>query len=295
MTMEKLAKRTPSAVLVVLAVVLPAFWMPSLGVCILLVTISTLALLEFYHLLERTGGKSFQWLGMIFGMLLIVATWLELSLETTFRLSPEPVVLATMVLALFLRLFPQKMNGDPLATAACTIFGVLYVTMLFNFFTKLVFTWEPPGLLGFTGKTGRLLFFYLLAVVKTSDIGAYFIGSKWGRHKLIPRISPGKTWEGSIGGILSGLAGSIVFHLICGGKLGQVTMGWFDVLTLGLFLPLLGMAGDLSESMLKRSGGIKDSSGIVPGMGGVLDILDSLLFAVPALYIYAAYVLTPSI
>ncbi len=291
MTMEKLAKRLPSGCIVVLAVVLPVFYVPSLGVCILLVTISTLALLEFYHLLERTGGKSFQWLGMIFGALLITATWLELSFESSFRLSPEPVVLTVMVLALFLRLFPQKMNGDPLATAACTIFGVLYISMLFNYFTKLVFTWEPAGLLGVTGTTGRLLFFYLLAVVKISDIGAYFIGSRWGHHKLIPRISPGKTWEGSIGGILCGLAGSIVFHLVCGGRMGQLTVSWVDTLVLGLLLPLLGIAGDLSESMLKRSGGIKDSSGIVPGMGGVLDILDSLLFAVPALYIYAAYVL----
>ncbi len=291
MTMEKLAKRIPSGFIVVLAVVLPAFYMPSLGVCILLVTISTLALLEFYHLLARTGGESFQWIGMIFGALLIVATWLELALESSFRLSPEPVVLTVMVVALFLRLFPQKMNGDPLATAACTIFGVLYISMLFNYFTKLVFTWEPPGLLGFTGTTGRLLFFYLLSVVKTSDIGAYFIGSRWGRHKLIPRISPGKTWEGSIGGILCGLSGSIVFHLVCSGRMGQLTVSWLDTLALGLLLPLLGMAGDLSESMLKRSAGIKDSSGIVPGMGGVLDILDSLLFAVPAFYIYAAYVL----
>jgi phosphatidate cytidylyltransferase len=293
MTMEKLTKRLPSGILVLLAVILPAYYMPSLGIYILIITISTLALLEFYHLLERIGGKSFRILGMLFGMALITGTWIELALKTKLPVEAEPMIIAVMVPTLFLRLLPQKTNGAPLATAAYTIFGVLYVSVLFNFFTKLVFRWDPAGILGFVGPTGRLLFFYILATVKVSDIGAYFIGSKWGRRKLIPRISPGKTWTGSIGGILCGLAGSLVFRLVCGKHLGELTMSWLDAFFLGLLLPLVGIAGDLGESMLKRSGGIKDSSGIIPGMGGVLDVLDSLLFAAPVLYIYATYVLAP--
>ena len=167
--MEKLTKRIPSGALVLLAVILPAFRLPSLGVCILLITISSLALLEFYRLLELTGGKAFKWVGVLFGAMIIAATWASRALETGTRWELEPVLLAALAITVFLRLFPQKNNDQPLVTAACTVFGVLYASVLFNYFTKLVFAWEPGGIANFVGVTGRRFFFYQLAVVKFSD------------------------------------------------------------------------------------------------------------------------------
>lgn len=290
--MDKLVKRIPSGLIVVTAITLAAFCIPSLGVCILLATISTLALLEFYHLLGLTGIPSFRGLGVLFGVLIIIATWASHILVIGDQW--EPVLLAALVVAVSIRQLPQKRNGQPLATVAGTVLGVLYVPLLFNYFTKLVFSWEPPGTLGFVSTTGRLLFFYLLAVVKLSDVGAYLIGSRWGRHKLIPRISPGKTWEGCFGGIGFGFIASLVFFLVCRGQLGCVTLHGLDAVVLGVLLPTIGMVGDLTESVLKRTAGVKDSSSLVPGLGGALDILDSLLFAVPVLYVYTAYVLAPS-
>lgn len=290
-TMEEPLKRTLSGGVAVVAVVSAAFLMPSLGVCILLAAISTLAILEFYRLMEMTGVKSFKGLGVLSGGLVIVVTWISRMQEIGGRWEPEPALLAMLVVAVFLRLFPQKHNGRPLHTAASTVFGVLYVSVLFNYLTKLLYAWEPAGVLSPVGPTGRLFFFYLLAVVKFSDIGAYLVGSRWGRHKLIPRISLGKTMEGCAGGVASGLVASLVFFLAGQGRMGAVSMSALDAAVLGILLPLLGLAGDLSESVLKRSAGMKDSSSIIPGLGGVLDILDSMLFTVPALYFYAVHVL----
>ncbi len=162
---------------------------------------------------------------------------------------------------------------------AVTVFGIMYVSFLFNFFTKLMVSWGDGD--------GRILVLYLIAVVKFTDIGAYFIGCGFGRHKMFPRLSPAKSWEGSLGGVLTGLGASVVFFLITGGDLGVVRLAWPDVFALGLLLSVAGVLGDLAESLVKRAGGVKDSSNVIQGMGGTLDLLDSLLFAAPVLYVYA--------
>lgn len=290
--MEKEAKRIPSGAIALLAVVLPAFLLPSLGICIFLMAIAAFGTLEFYRLLELAGTKSFAGLGVFFGALLVGATWLSMAFPTGPRWNVEPFLLTAMIIAVFLRLLPQKNNGHPLSSAGGTILGVLYVSFLFNYFTKLAFAWERVGWMDFVGSTGRMFFFYLLTVVKLADVGAYVVGSKWGTHKLIPRISPAKTWEGCFAALAFGLAGSLIFFLLSGRHLGMVVMKARDAVALGLLLPIMGIAGDLSESMLKRSANVKDSGAIAPGLGGVLDILDSLLFAVPALYYYAIHVLS---
>ena len=135
--------------------------------------------------------------------------------------------------------------------------------------------------------TGRMLIIYLGFVVKMGDVGAYFAGRAFGRHKLLPRISPKKTWEGLFGGIAASVITSLVFFLCAGGRLGVVAMSWCDALLLGALLPVVGGVGDMFESLLKRAAGAKDSGTIIPGMGGILDVLDSLLFGAPVLYAYA--------
>jgi phosphatidate cytidylyltransferase len=123
----------------------------------------------------------------------------------------------------------------------------------------------------------------LLAVltVWTTDTGAYFVGRPLGRHKLAPRISPGKTWEGAAGGQVAGFAAVAGLAAAFGLDLTAA-----HVVALGLLLPAAAQLGDLAESAVKRGLGVKDSSGLVPGHGGVLDRLDSLLFAAPVLYWY---------
>ncbi|MFN2351778.1 MAG: phosphatidate cytidylyltransferase, partial [Kiritimatiellia bacterium] len=145
---------------------------------------------------------------------------------------------------------------------------------LFTFLVKLAYTWDTPGMTSALGVTGRRLFIYFLAVVKLTDVGAYTCGSLWGRHRLMPRISPGKTLEGLMGGVLAGLLASLFCWWLWGGQLGVLTLDLPRALALGIILPLAGVVGDLMESMFKRAAGAKDSSSCFPGLGGLLDVLD---------------------
>jgi phosphatidate cytidylyltransferase len=128
---------------------------------------------------------------------------------------------------------------------------------------------------------GRDWVLMALLAVWITDTGAYFVGRPLGRHKMAPHISPGKTWEGAIGAQVAGFAAIVGLTKAFGLDLDLV-----HVVALGLLVPLVAQVGDLAESCLKRGLGIKDSSGLVPGHGGILDRLDSLLFAAPAVYWY---------
>jgi phosphatidate cytidylyltransferase len=134
---------------------------------------------------------------------------------------------------------------------------------------------------------GRGWIAYLLVVTKITDIGAYFAGSLWGRRKLAPQISPGKTVEGAIFGLASAVSASYVFHLFSQGRSFQLTT--LEWVSFGLILGAIGQFGDLSESLLKRDANKKDSN-TLPGLGGVLDAVDSLLFNTPILYLYLKYI-----
>jgi phosphatidate cytidylyltransferase len=129
-----------------------------------------------------------------------------------------------------------------------------------------------------------------IAVVKLNDTGAYFVGRLLGHHKMTPRLSPGKTWEGSAGGFLLSIAGTGLFLGPIAGAMGcewgeRSTLGWWGgTLVYALLVGLAGVCGDLAVSLLKRDAGIKDSSRWMPGFGGFLDLLDSILMAAPVAY-----------
>ena len=150
------------------------------------------------------------------------------------------------------------------------IFGILYVSWFFSFLIKIRYL---PGGLGFVAA--------LLLITKLGDIGAYLVGSKWGRKLLLPHISPKKTVEGALGGLFF----SIVGGLACKGVL---PFGYGQLLVISISFGVLGQLGDLSESLLKRDCQVKDSGNIFPGMGGVLDEIDSLLFTAPVFYFILA-------
>lgn len=259
------------------------FWLPMQAGLFLLLAICGLCTWEFYALLGVSGIPHFKFVGLIGGLAMIVATWMSSRGPSGMTGDMDWLVLFVITAGVFVRQFPQKNNPRPLETVAGTLLGVLYVPFLFNFVTKLLVNWGD--------QPGRLLVLYLVLVVKSVDTGAYFVGCAVGRHKLIPRLSPAKTWEGAAGGAAAGIAMSALFCLFSGGHLGPLRWTLVDALVLGALLTAAGMLGDLTESLFKRAAGVKDSGRVLIGMGGMLDVIDSLLFTAPTLYVYACFFL----
>ncbi|NQT91257.1 MAG: phosphatidate cytidylyltransferase [Lentisphaerae bacterium] len=292
--LNKLTRRFISGSLISIVLVVASFHLPSIFGWLLIMLISSFAQLEFYSMMRAADIRVHGLVGVVCGAGLIAATFATAGPDlasTAAAFQWEQLVLLVSLVAVFVCQFPVE-DERPLSTIACTLLGIWYVPFLFNFLTHLAFAWERGGVLDRISETGRMLVLYLVVVVKSADIGAYFIGRFLGRHKLFPRISPAKTWEGLIGGLITSLAASVLFCAACGGQLGTISLQLRDVLILGVLLGAAGSAGDMFESLVKRAAGIKDSGSLMPGMGGMLDVIDSLLFGAPVLYVYCRQVLT---
>jgi phosphatidate cytidylyltransferase len=258
------------------------------GVFVLIVAFLALAgLVEFYGLAEKRGLACFKITGVIGGGLLMVGTFLNVTGHLGTSGSPARVndfetgFLILFVLGLCLRQLLAKENPAGLTAIAVTLFGLMYVPWLLNFIQKINF---------FPGVEGKYFLLYFILITKFSDMGAYIVGSLIGRHKMIPRISPGKTWEGFGGAIVVSTGASLVFVHFLGDHMAG--MNWVHAVVLGVILSSTAVIGDLIESLFKREAGAKDSGNILPGIGGILDLLDSLLFNAPIMYLYLRHVLT---
>ena len=238
---------------------------------------------EFYRAQEEKGHKVFKQSGLICGALIFINSWYFLVHDpgrARFVHFGEELVIVFSLLGAFIRLVVvQEAHRAPITTAALTLLGLLYVPFLFNFVALLAFIQGDA-------QQNRFILIYLLAVTKFSDVGAYVVGSLIGRHKMIPRISPGKTWEGFAGAILTSLCISVAMTYLMGPRI-PITLT--DSIILGLLLPLVSVVGDLAESVVKRDASIKDSGRTIPGIGGALDLIDSILFTAPVLYFYLQF------
>ncbi len=281
-----LVQRTVSGVLIGGATLALLFWAPPWVLGALLLAVAALACNEFFALLPKVNIPRYPVVGTLCGLLYLVGVWAHLTWPDKVPAVVEPALLFVLVATILIRQFPQKENLRPVETMAGTIMGVLYAPFLLSFFPRLLLGWGDAG--------GRWLILYLILVVKLSDTGAYFVGCTLGRHKLCERISPKKTWEGFFGGLLFAVLTSVAFWYFRGGQLGAFAFSLPHAIGLGLLLALLGVLGDLAESILKRAAAVKDSASFISGMGGVLDVLDSLLLAAPALYLYALLFLHPN-
>lgn len=183
---------------------------------------------------------------------------------------------------------------EALLAVAVSLLGFAYIPFLFNFAALLTFL--PPGaseIPGLVGTSGAFLLLWLLAVTKFTDMGAYIVGSMIGRHKMIPHVSPGKTWEGFGGALLFSQIAACGLYALFPTQLSFLHH-WGHVVFLGFLLAILAVIGDLAESVFKRSINAKDSGNMLPGIGGSLDLIDSICFTAPALYFYAKWVLLPA-
>lgn len=202
---------------------------------------------------------------------------------TAFYFDEMPLLLLILPAFVIVALSAEMLRGAPfdkmIASVGATVLGVLYVALLGGHLVALRMSADPH----LQPHVADLLAFFFL-VIMGSDTGAYYAGRTFGRHKLAPTVSPGKTWEGAVGGMLASLMMATVAHY-----------WFFPELSLKFALPLaalmnvLGVIGDLTESALKRGAGAKDAAQILPGHGGLLDRLDSLLFNAPVIYYFATF------
>lgn len=230
---------------------------------------------EYYRLLEAKGVRVFSGYGSAAAVVYLAAVFVDCAIPRAGGRIELTAALALLIGLLLLETFGRDTAGA-LIGAAGTIAGFIYVAWLWSFVFRILYL---PGV------DGRWLLYALFLIVKGGDMLAYLVGKAAGRHKLVPRISPGKTWEGVAGNLAGGIAGGLIAWrwFPCG-------LSLFSAVALGALLSAVGQAGDLAESALKRSVGVKDSSGAIPGMGGTLDVLDSLLPALPVMYLYLVLV-----
>jgi len=245
---------------------------------ILLAIWGLLAVFEFYRMVAASKIAPLTYFGLVWTLLFILSTSPELLslLKPYFNLdllTPLLLTSAVVLSLIWLLLRPQKERA--FASWAWTIAGILYIGWLLSYFVAL------RGV-----DDGRNWVFLALFATFGSDTAAFFIGRALGRHHLVPSISPGKTWEGAIGGIFGAIMVSLLFTLPTPLSL---PLSYWQAILLGLLVSIFGQLGDLVESLLKRNMGVKDSGKLLPGHGGFLDRIDSIVFAGIVVYYYVIW------
>jgi phosphatidate cytidylyltransferase len=238
---------------------------------------------EFYGIAQKRNLVCFKFCGLLGGLLLVIGTFLSLTRKWNVSIVDfETGCLILFVLGLCVRQFLSRDNTAGIIAISTTLFGLMYVPWLLSFIQKINYF---PGV----GDNGKFFVLYFILVTKLSDTGAYAVGSLIGKHKMIPRISPGKTWEGFGGAIVISTLASVAFAHFLSHKMPGMTL--IHAVIIGVILSMTAVIGDLIESLFKREAGVKDSGHLFPGIGGILDLLDSLLFNAPIMYLYMRHLL----
>jgi phosphatidate cytidylyltransferase len=261
---SNLVKRIISSLVIILVM----FWVLIFANLVIyifaIVALATVALWEFYRLVAKKYGSIYPGIGFIISYLLFMAS-LRASLGFEYLLYPFSFAL----ILLFLYQMIRKTNKDAAICLGLTILGLIYITVPAIFLIKVRML-----------EGGIALVVYYICVIKATDIGAYLVGVKFGSRPLIPRISPKKSVEGFVGGIIFAILAAYLVSLYL------KIIPYYHTIAIGFILGVCAQFGDLSESVLKRDAGVKDSGRTIPGLGGVLDLIDSILIALPFYYLY---------
>ncbi len=223
------------------------------------------ALWEFFNMIENKGVSLFQGVGLFLGAVIPITIFFKFPLTVEWQF----MSIIAGLFALFILELTRKENYQTVLSISGTLFGVIYICWCLSSIIKIRAL-----------DDGAFLLAFLILVTKSSDLGAYFIGRKWGKRPLLKRVSPNKSLEGAFGGLVVSLIAGVVFNAF----VDFFTL--YQALFISFILAVIGELGDLFESLLKRDCGVKDSGRLLPGMGGVLDVVDSLIFTAPVFYIY---------
>ncbi len=259
------------------------------GIVVLCAIAAAGAQYELYRMLEKLGHRPFVRLGVGLGLLLIlVPHFLRKLLESHAvdagaREGMESALIAITIVACCLRVMRERTGANRMETLIATVFGLVYIPFMMFFFVRILWLGGDREIIGI------MLAVWLLVAAKFCDVGALLVGSLIGRHKMAPTMSPAKTWEGAIGGV-------VIASLLC-----AALPAVFPDLYPAAFTPLLSgllaippaivsITSDLIESVLKRMSGVKDSGSTIPGIGGAFDLVDSLILAAPTGFLLLRFV-----
>lgn len=244
--------------------------------------VGLLAIIEFFRLIQKLDITPLYVFGIIWTLLFIVVhnPLLPDIIEPHFNFNLViPIIFTSGIIISVSTLLTRKQKTNSFAAWSWTFTGILYVGWLLGYLVAL------RGI-----EDGRSWVFYALFCTFGSDTAAFFIGRLVGRHKLAPSISPGKTWEGSLGGLLGAAGISLLFLLPTPVSLAS-QLTWWQAILLGLLVSIFGQVGDLVESLFKRNVGAKDSGNLFAGHGGILDRIDSIVFAIVIVYYWVICIL----
>jgi phosphatidate cytidylyltransferase len=249
------------------------------GFSALVATLGILAALEFYRMVASAKAPPLTYFGLTWTAFFILSRNAELLTRLEAHFNPDlltPLLLTSAIVLPLFGLLARRQKEGAISSWVWTVAGILYIGWLLSYLVAL------RGL-----DNGRNWVYLVLFVTWVSDTTAFLVGRRLGRHKLAPAISPGKTWEGTVGGICGGIAMSTLFFTP---TTFQLPLNPGQTVLLGALTSILGQVGDLFESLFKRNLGVKDSGKLMPGHGGILDRIDSLLLAGIMVYYYAIWV-----
>lgn len=260
--MNQLVKRILTSAIFILAALAVIFVLPHWCFFLMVEAFILVGLWEFFSLAEQKGLLVHRGFGLVFGALLPFSAYFSL----------QPTNLLMVIVALFIFLFNRKSPDKTITSVSVSVFGIIYVAWFFSYLIKIKLL-----------PDGAAWVAYTILTVKGGDMAAYFVGKKFGKTKLLEHVSPKKSIEGAIAQMFAtiGLSVASIFYL---------HVSPIHLMILGAAIGALALLGDLAESLIKRDAGVKDS-GNIPGLGGMLDVMDSLLFTVPVVYFYLTMIL----
>ena len=273
--MSELARRVAFAV-VAIPVAIAVIWFGGAWLAVLLAVIAGIGAWELYRIAEAAGERPFVWAGAAASAAIPLLVWADHA-----QLLRVPISAATLAVLglLAASIWARGVAGRPLPATAITVLGVVYTGAMLSFGYALRYY---PYALDRRGQVAVVLLPLLLTWA--SDTGAYFVGRALGKRKLIPSVSPGKTVAGAIGGLVLTVIVSLVYARFALRPAAMLAFTPLGAALFGATISVVAQVGDLFESLVKREAGVKDSSHIIPGHGGVLDRFDSLFFVLPVAY-----------
>jgi len=262
-------KRTLSTLLLWSITLVLLYYFNDIAALWLIAALTGLTLFEFYSLLKHMGYDPFDKLGIALGVAVILGPYYL----KHYGLSTIDLV-AFAVIAFSIRIILERNAANRVETLAASLFGITYVPVMLQYYVRIVDLHAPHA------HTGIVYFLWVIAVSKFSDVGALLTGMAFGKHKMAPVISPKKTWEGAIGGLLISAA---VGAGIAYGAHRYLPANFTPLVAALCALPMAALAvvADLIESVIKRRATIKDSGDAIPGIGGIFDVTDSLILTAP--------------